>query len=229
MRGCTFENDARLDMRDIAGCIEPSARCVIPPQQQQRLVGEFGKLQFPAACVTVAWRNHGKQMDRCKQPPVIGIISGWNEGEVNIAAFEPIRNAGATIFDQVDIHGWVSAPIGRQKIGEHCLHVLGAATNPQRACLSDFQRACTLTEGLDVLQEPATASQQVLAFGCQFDPAADAIEQGNSKLGLESLNLARSGRLAQVQPSSSEGEAPSFRNDDERLQVSKIHFNASHA
>ena len=133
----------------------------------------------------------------------MGIISGRHESEVNIAAFEAIRNAGAAIFDQVDIHGGVSAPISRQKIGEHCLHMLGAATNAQRTCLSSFQRACTLTEGLYVLQELTTASQQVLAFGCKFDPAADAIEQRNSKLSLKSLNLARSGRLAQVQASMS--------------------------
>jgi hypothetical protein len=165
-------------------------------------------------------------MDRCKQPPVIGIIGGWNESEVNIAAFEAIRNAGAAILDQVDIHGGVSAPISRQKVGKHCLHVLRAAANSQCACLSAFQRACALTEGFHVLQESTTASQQILAFGCQFDPAADAIEQRNSKLSLKSLDLARSGRLAQVQASMSGSKATGFRNDDECLQVSKIHLNA---
>jgi len=113
VRGCTFQNDAWLDVRDIARCIEPSARCVIPPQQQQRFVGEFGKLQFPAACKTVSRRNDGKHKDWRKQPPVIGIISGCHESEVNIAAFEAIRNAGAAIFDQIDIHRGVSAPKGR--------------------------------------------------------------------------------------------------------------------
>src|SRR5207248_2236766 len=140
----------------------------------------------------------GKHMDRCKQSPVISIVSGGHESKVNISAFEAIRNAGAAIFDQIDIHGGVSAPISRQKIGEHSLHMLGAGTDAQCASLPGSQRARTFTEGLGVLQESPAASQQVLAFGCQFDPAADAIEQRNPKLSLKSLDLARSGGLAQV-------------------------------
>jgi hypothetical protein len=75
-------------------------------------------------------------MDWREQPPVIGIISSWNERKVNIAALEAIWNAGAAIFDEADIHRWVSALICREKIGEDCLHVLGAATNPQRTSFS---------------------------------------------------------------------------------------------
>ena len=104
--------------------------------------------------------------------------------------------------------------------------MLGAATNSQRTGLSSSQRACTLPEGLGVPQESTTASQQVLAFGCQFDAAADAIEQRDPKLSFKSLNLARSGRLAQVQPSMSERKASGFRNDHERMQLSKIHINS---
>ena len=107
--------------------------------------------------------------------------------------------------------------------------MLGAATNSQRAGLSGSQSACALTEELGILQEPSTASQQVLAFGCQFDPAADAIKQRNPKLSLKSLDLARSGRLAQVQAPMSGGKTSSFRNDDKRMQLSKIHINAINA
>ena len=157
---------------------------------------------------------------------MIGIVGGGHESKVNIATLEAIRNAGAAIFDQIDIHLGVSAPIRRQEISEHRLHVLRAATNAQRAGLSGSQCARTLTEGLGILQQSPTASQQVLALGCQFDPAADAIEQGNTKLGLESLDLAGGGRLAQVQAPVSGGKAPGFRDDDKRMQLSKIHINA---
>jgi len=214
-------------MRDVARGVEPSAGCVVPPQQKQGLVGEFGKLQFSAGCEAVSRRNHGKHMHRRKQPPVIGVVGGCHEREVNVATLEVIRNAGAAILDQVDIHGGMPAPKSRQEIGEHRLHVLSAAANPQRAGFSGSQRACALAERLGVLQEPAAAPQQVLAFGCQFDPAADTIEQGNPKLGLESLDLARRSRLAQAQMFMSGGEASGFRNDDERTQLSKIHINAS--
>ena len=69
-------------------------------------------------------------MDRSKQPPLIAIVGGWNDREMNVAALQAIRNAGAAILDQIDIHGGVSAPKGRQEIGEHRLHVLGAAADP---------------------------------------------------------------------------------------------------
>jgi hypothetical protein len=104
--------------------------------------------------------------------------------------------------------------------------VLSAATDPQRAGLSGSQSACTLAERLDVLQQAAAAPQQVLAFGRQFDPAADTVEQRNPELGLESLDLARRSRLAQAQLLMSGGEASGFRNDDECAQLSKIHINA---
>ena len=82
---------------------------------------------------------------------------------------------------------------------------------------------------LDVLQQPTASPQQVLALGCQFDPAADAIEQGNSEFEFKRLDLARCGRLAQMQASMRRGKAAGFRNDDEGLQVPKIHFNAHFA
>ena len=77
-----------------------------------------------------------------------------------------------------------------------------------------------------VLQQAAAAPQQILAFGCQFDSAADAIEQRNPEFGLERLDLARSRRLAQAQLLMSGGKASCFRNDHESAQLSQIHFNA---
>ena len=91
------------------------------------------------------------------------------------------------------------------------------------------QRARPFAEELDVLQQPTASPQQVLALGCQFDPAADAIEQRNSEFEFKRLDLARCGRLAQMQASMRRGKAAGFRNDDEGLQVPKIHFNAHFA
>jgi hypothetical protein len=104
--------------------------------------------------------------------------------------------------------------------------VLRAATDAQRTGPPGPQGARTLTEGLDVLQQPATAARQILAFGCQFEPAPDTIEQGNPKLGLESLDLAGRCRLTQVQAFMRKRKAPGFRNNDERMELSKIHLDA---
>jgi hypothetical protein len=148
---------------------------------------------------------------------------------MSITALEVARNAGAAVLDQVYFHGGVPAPESREEIGEHRLHVLRAAANPQCAGLSGPQRAGTLTYRIGVLQEPAAAPQQVLTFGCQLDPAANTIEQRNSELGLERLDLAGGGRLAQAQLSLSGGKAPGFRNDDECAQLPKIHIDAPYA
>ena len=82
----------------------------------------------------------------------------------------------AIMLDQLDLHGRVFAPKGRQEIGEHRLHMLGAAADSQRAGFSGSQRAGALAERLGVLQKTAAEPQQVLAFGCQFDPAADPVK-----------------------------------------------------
>jgi hypothetical protein len=145
---------------------------------------------------------------------------------MDIAALQAIRNAGSAILDQFDLHGRVFAPEGRKEIGEDRLHVLGTAADPQRTGLAGSQRAGALAERFGVLQQTAAAPQQVLAFGCHFDPAADAIEQGNPELGLEGLDLARRGRLAQAQLLLRGGKASRFCNDHERAQLSKVHFNA---
>src|SRR5882724_4002437 len=171
-------------------------------------------------------RNRCKHMDRSQQPAVIAVVGGWNDREMNVAALQAIRNAGATILDQLDENGGMLAPERGKKIGQHRFHMLGAAADPQRAGLAGSQRARTLAERFGVLQETTAASQQILAFGCQFDPAADAIEQRNPKLVLERLDLARSRRLAQAQLLLCGGKAACFANDDEGAQLSKVHFNA---
>jgi hypothetical protein len=83
-----------------------------------------------------------------------------------------------------------------------------------------------LAKGLGLLEEATAASQQVFALGCQLDSAADAIEQRNSKLRLEGLDLARSGRLAQVQAFMSRRKTAGFRHGHERMQLPKIHIDA---
>jgi hypothetical protein len=165
-------------------------------------------------------------MNRPKQSAVITIVGGCHESQVNITSLEAIRNTRPAVFDQTDIHGGMPLAVGGQKIGKHRFHVLGAAADAQRTGPPGSQGARTLTEGLDVLQQPATAARQILAFGCQFEPAPDTIEQGNPKLGLESLDLAGRCRLTQVQAFMRKRKAPGFRNNDERMELSKIHLDA---
>ena len=69
---------------------------------------------------------------------------------MNVAALQAIRNAGATILDQLDDHGGVLAPERGEEIGQHRLHVLGAAADSQRAGLAGSQRARTLAERFGV-------------------------------------------------------------------------------
>src|SRR5262245_66145230 len=67
--------------------------------------------------------------------------------------------------------------------------------------MSALQRPCALSDGVCILQETAAPPQQILAFRGQLHAAANAVEQGNSKIGFERLNLARGGRQAQIQSS----------------------------
>jgi hypothetical protein len=96
-------------------------------------------------------------MYRRKQAPVIAVVSGWNDREMNVAALQAVRDAGAAVLDQLDIDGRVPAPKGRQEIGEHGLHMLGAAADPQRPGFAGPERACALAERIGVLQQAPAA------------------------------------------------------------------------
>ncbi|QAU45186.1 hypothetical protein EAS56_17425 [Bradyrhizobium guangzhouense] len=157
VRRGTFEDHARPDMCDVAGGIEPAARCEVPPQEQQRLIGEFGNLQLPPACQAMPRRNRSKHVNGGQQSAVIAVVGGRNDREVNVAALQPIRNASTAVLDQLDDDGGVLASERGEEIGQHRLYMLGAAADPQRAGLARSQRARTLAERFGVLQETATA------------------------------------------------------------------------
>src|SRR5262245_55822115 len=89
--------------------------------------------------------------------------------------------------------------------------------------MSALQRPCALSDGVCILQETAAPPQQILAFRGQLHAAANAVEQGNSKIGFERLNLARGGRQAQIQSSLCACQTSGIDYGDESAKLTKIH------
>jgi len=96
---------------------------------------------------------------------------GWNDREMNVAALQAIRNAGATSsINSMTTEGCLRRNVGRKLASTVSICWVLQPTRSV-AGLAGSQRARTLAERFGVLQETAAAPQQILAFGCQFDPA----------------------------------------------------------
>jgi len=136
---------------------------------------------------------------------------------VNISVLEAIRYARATFFNQININGWMPAPVTGQEIGEHGFDMLRAASDPQGPGFAAFQFMRPLKKNFRFPQQLAAAAQQVFALRCQSDPASDPIKQPDAEFSLERLDLSRSSRLAQMKSWLGAGKAPSFCDENEGL------------
>src|SRR5712691_2820569 len=124
-------------------------------------------------------RDDCHHINRCKQPFAKGLVLGRYQTQVYIATFKAFRDTGAAVLNEVDFYRGMLASIARHEIRKQVFDMLCAATNSQCAAFSALQDARTLDKGLDFIQYPPSAPQQVLALRSQFDPPTDTIEQRN--------------------------------------------------
>jgi hypothetical protein len=51
----------------------------------------------------MALRQHGQDVHWIEQPAAESIPAGWHDGNIDVATFEPARQSGATVLDQVNL------------------------------------------------------------------------------------------------------------------------------
>jgi hypothetical protein len=100
---------------------------------------------------------------------------------------------------------------------------LRSGAQPEHSHLPGFECACSLAKRFGFAQEASTALKQVLAFGCQLEAAADAVEQGHAQFDLEVMELTGGGGLGHVESSGRTRDAARLGNLDECAEVTKIH------
>src|SRR5882757_6508616 len=113
LRGDAFEQHGRADVSKLAGSLEPAMRRKAWSEAQQRLVGKLGYVEHRGAAQAVALRQRGQDMHRIEQPAAEAIVAGWHDGNVDIAAFEAARQAGAAVLDEMNLDARVTLAVAR--------------------------------------------------------------------------------------------------------------------
>ena len=139
-------------------------------------------------------------MHRIEQPAAEAIVAGRHDGNVDIAAFEAARQAGAAVLDEMNLDAGVTLAVARQKARQQGFDHLRGGAEPEHADVSALEGARPLAERRRVGQQSAAAHQQVLALPRQPHAASDARKQPQAQFILEHLDLPRRRRLRQIEP-----------------------------
>ena len=144
-------------------------------------------------------------------------------GDVDVAALQATRQAGAAILHQVDLDAGVAFAVTRQKIRQQILDDLRGGANPQHSDFSRLERAGALAQRLRVEQQPPTAHQQVLALRRKPRAPSDPREQPQTQFILERLDLPRRRRLGQIQPCGRACKTGIVGDCDEGAEEPEVH------
>ena len=83
---------------------------------------------------------------------------------MSLAAFEPAKQPGAAILDEVHLHAGMAAPIADQKRCEQVLDHLRCRGDPEDSSFAALELASPLAERLGFGEQSAAALQQVFAL-----------------------------------------------------------------
>jgi hypothetical protein len=99
-----------------------------------------------------------------EQPAAESIAAGWHNGDIDVATFEPTRQSGSTVLDQMNIDADVALAIARQELRKETLDRLRSGSDAQHSDFSAFEGAGPFAERRYVGQQAAAALQQVLTL-----------------------------------------------------------------
>src|SRR5882672_6337118 len=97
-----LQKHARPDARDAACGVEPLARAERPVEQKQRLVGQLRDVERATAAQRMLPRHHRHTM-RGKERLAPETIVRDDQGQVDIAALEAIRQPQTAVFDKMHL------------------------------------------------------------------------------------------------------------------------------
>jgi hypothetical protein len=110
-----------------------------------------------------------------------------------------------------------------QELRKDAIDHLGRGSHPQDAGIGAPEQLGSLAERTHRAQDVAAIGEQSLAFAGQHQASANAIEQPDSKLDLEIVDLSGQCGLSNSQAKCCLRHGPLFRNGDERAHVPQIH------
>jgi hypothetical protein len=204
-----------------------SKSCLAPNSGRSRSSGSLarsldrhGGPSLPARTVTRDGQHAYREEESAGQVRPKGHAG---QGQVELAAVHQVEQANASGFDEPDVHAGPRARVAAQKARDHALHRLGGRAQAKAADLSAAEHARALGQRLGPRQQLAAPVQEVLALGRELDAAAHAVEQTNAQLALQVLDLAREGRLADMDAQRGPGDAGRVRDGHEIAEVPELH------
>ena len=170
----------------------------------------------------------GKKLDRRQRKAPELMMLGLNglqqaDSKVQLSAFQPCKQIGADRLAQFDLHVGKARGIAMQERRKDAVDHLRGGRDLQDAGVGAPQQLGSLAERVHRAQDVAAIGEQSLAFAGQDQPSANAIEQPDSELCLEIIDLAGQCGLRDSQAKRRLRDRSLFGNGDERSQVSQIH------
>ena len=127
--------------------------------------------------------------------------------------------------DQLHLDAGIPTPVAHEKSRKSILDNLRRSPHPQSSSFASLERAGTLRHRFDFHQKPAASSKQILSFRGELDTPSNSIEEQDTKLSFELMNLTRCGRLTQIQSAHGSVNPARFGYGDKGPEMAKVHSN----
>jgi hypothetical protein len=138
--GAAFQENARPDVRDVAGRVQPLTAHERPVEHQQWLLRQLGDIHRATATEPVVPRRHPNGIDGEQGPLPKGLIDDNRQHQLNVAIAEPGRQAIATVFHEMDLDAWVTLPVRAEEWRKGTLDNLRRGPHAKDPRLALFQR-----------------------------------------------------------------------------------------
>jgi hypothetical protein len=168
--------------------------------------------------------HRGEDTDWEQQAPVESIVTAPDgQGEMDLAALDESQGMGTTLFDEMDVHPWSRLQIPREEWRQHALDHLGRGCDAERPDFAASHGLRMLSELVDVGEYPATPEQEALARTRHANSASRTLEEPDTQLSLQVVDLPPQRRLSDAQSGGSSGEGARLGDGHEVTEVAELH------
>ena len=143
---------------------------------------------------------------------------------MDFAALHEPQGADTTLFDQMDVDSRSRLQIPCEERRQDVLDHLRRASDAKTPDFTAPHGQGMLSELVDAGEQLAAPKQQAFARAGYTDPAARALEESDTQLRLEIVDLPPQRRLGDVQLGGGPGEGARLGDRDEVTEVAQIHF-----
>lgn len=221
LRCRAFHHDARPDLSQLAGRVEPRARSIFALHDEQRVIGQRRNFENSAARKGIRLRHHGQQMGWPQYPSREPRTCRHN-CQMHFAPLQATVLASGTALNQQYINVRVALPVAGQERDQQAGDHLRGRGQPHDPCFPLFQRACVFCQRVRLRQQLTTALHKQLPLGRQTQSPSDVLEKGHPKLCLQRIDLTRGRRLTKVQSRTGRAKTAVLRGGDEGSQIPEI-------